>query len=226
MEHVPLEDHRARVARGRRARMRARLLDAVLSVYPGDLHNGPAVIDDVIRAAKVSRGTFYKYFPSLEEAVSELGSRLAEETVQSVSVLHGHLTDPLLRPATGFQLYLSRAAIEPKWGAFVTRMSDVMPDGQLMQIVSGNLRHGTELGVFDIRALDAAVDLAFGALIEAMKHIVAGKPSARTYIERVSAMLLRSFGVPPQAADRAANEASEYLHREGPQMLPWWQPFD
>lgn len=226
MNQIPAEDHRARVARARRERMRARLLDAVLSVYPGDLQNGPAVIDDVIRAAHVSRGTFYKYFPSLEEAVSELGIRLAEENVKSVTELHGDLTDPLLRPATGFQLYLSRAAIEPKWGAFVTRMSDVMPDGQLMQIVTENLRSGTALGVFDIRAMDAAVDLAFGALIQAMKHIVTGKPSPGAYIERVSAMLLRSFGVPPDASDKAAREAFEYLCRVGPQKLPWWRPFD
>jgi AcrR family transcriptional regulator len=76
---VPREDHRVRVAGEKRERMRDHLLGAVLAVYPGKPGQGPAVIDDVIRVAKVSRGTFYKYYPSLEEAVAELGAKLAAE---------------------------------------------------------------------------------------------------------------------------------------------------
>ena len=73
------EDHRLRSARRKRERMRAHLLDAVLVTYPGDEPGTPAVIDDVIRHANVSRGTFYKYFRSLGEAVEELAAQLADE---------------------------------------------------------------------------------------------------------------------------------------------------
>jgi len=56
---------RVRVARERRARMRARLLGATMDVCAVANSQGPAVIDDVIRAAKVSRGTFYNILTRL-----------------------------------------------------------------------------------------------------------------------------------------------------------------
>jgi AcrR family transcriptional regulator len=91
---VPREDHRVRVAREKRERMRDHLLGAVLAVYPGKPGQGPAVTDDVIRVAKVSRGTFYKYYPSLEEAVAELGAKLAAEMVAAIGALYDSLEDP------------------------------------------------------------------------------------------------------------------------------------
>ena len=75
----PREDHRVRVAREKRERMKARILQSVLSVCSGVEASGPAVIDDVIRHAEVARGTFYKYYNSLDEAIAELGSVLADE---------------------------------------------------------------------------------------------------------------------------------------------------
>jgi len=66
--------------------MRARLLGATMDVCAVANSQGPAVIDDVIRAAKVSRGTFYKHFDSLEQALAELGAQLADETVEGLRV--------------------------------------------------------------------------------------------------------------------------------------------
>src|SRR3546814_12397923 len=77
----PDPDFRIRVAADRRERMRARLLDAVLDLYQPGRGGAHLVIDDVIQAAGVSRGTFYKYFDSLEEAVDELGERMAAGTI-------------------------------------------------------------------------------------------------------------------------------------------------
>src|SRR3546814_8453796 len=75
------EDFRIRVAADRRETMRARLLYAVLDLYQPGRGGAHLVIDDVIQTAGVSRGTFYKYFESLEEAVDELGERMAAGTI-------------------------------------------------------------------------------------------------------------------------------------------------
>ncbi|WP_374943410.1 TetR/AcrR family transcriptional regulator, partial [Sphingomonas sp.] len=72
------EDHRTRVGRERRERMRNQLLQSVLAVCAGRGPAGAAVIDDVVRHASVSRGTFYNHFESIEQAVSELGLQLAD----------------------------------------------------------------------------------------------------------------------------------------------------
>ena len=109
---APREDHRVRVAREKRERMRDHLLGAVVAVYPGKPGQGPAVIDDVIRVAKVSRGTFYKYYPSLEEAVAELGAKLAAEMVAAIGALYDSLEDPIERSATAFLKAGRRKAME------------------------------------------------------------------------------------------------------------------
>ena len=75
------EDHRVRVGRQKRERMRAHLLKSVFSVCSRETLRDPASIDDVVKDASVSRGTFYKYFDSLDEAISELGLQMADEMV-------------------------------------------------------------------------------------------------------------------------------------------------
>ena len=67
------ENFRSRVAAEKRDRMRARLLAATMQVCGGP---DVVVVDDVVRAAKVSRGAFYRYFQSLDEAVAALVAEL------------------------------------------------------------------------------------------------------------------------------------------------------
>jgi AcrR family transcriptional regulator len=137
--------------------MRAQLLDAVLVVYPGQSERGLAVIDDVIRVANVARGTFYKYFPSLEEAVSELGAKLAHEMVAAIASLYDTLEDPVQRSATGFQLYLSRAMIEPRWGEFVAHLNHLQPDNRLVFQITADLTNGLKAGNYDVHSVDVGV---------------------------------------------------------------------
>jgi AcrR family transcriptional regulator len=219
------EDHRVRVARDKRARMKARLLDAVLAVYPAKHGKGAAVIDDVIQAAKVARGTFYKYYPSLEDAVGELGAKLADEMIAAIASVYDTLDEPVERSATGFQLYLSRAIIEPKWGVFVAHLDHLNPNHQMILHVTADFTNGTKAGLYDIRSIDVAVRLLVGTLTEGIKGIIEGSGS-RAYIEALTGMMLRSLGVPPKSADKAAVNASKRLHKEAPGKLSWWKPFE
>ena len=204
--------------------MRAQLLDAVLSVYPGQSGRGQAVIDDVIRDANVARGTFYKYFPSLEDAVSELGAKLAHEMVAAIASLYDTLENPVERSATGFQLYLSRAIIEPKWAEFVSHLNHLKPDNQLILRITADLTSGAKAGLYDLRSVDVGVRLVIGATLEGIKGIIDGHGS-RAYVETMAGMVLRGLGVPPKAADKAVEKASRRLHEEGPSKLSWWRPF-
>jgi AcrR family transcriptional regulator len=218
------EDHRVRVARMKRERTRAQLLEAVMSAYAERSGAGPAVIDDVIRVANVSRGTFYKYFPSLENAVSELGAQLADEMVAAIASLYDAVQDPVERHATGFQLYLSRAMIEPKWGEFLAHLNHLKSDNRLVVQIISDLKRGVKAGTYELRSVDVGVRLIVGATIEGIKGIVEGVGS-RAYIEDLTGMVLRGIGVSPRAADSAVRLTSRRLHKEGPDKLPWWKPF-
>src|SRR3546814_6305988 len=119
------EDFRIRVAADRRERMRARLLDAVLDLYQPGRGGAHLVIDDVIQTAGVSRGTFYKYFESLEEAVDELGERMAAGTIADFRRLFDNEPNAAARAVGGAAMAMVRAWHDPRWGGFTCRIDYV-----------------------------------------------------------------------------------------------------
>ncbi len=204
--------------------MRGLLLDAVRVAYPGDNPAAPAVIDDIVRHAGVSRGTFYKHFSSLEEAVEELATQFADQQSVSYAFLYKTVRDPKMRAASGFQLFLSHSLIDPAWGSFVAHLNQLNRDTGLIAQIRDDLEGGLRDGVFRIRDVNAALDVIMGAKIEAVRHLIQGQGS-RYYIETVTSMVLRAIGLAPDDADETAAIAAMRLHRDAPGHVPWWVPF-
>lgn len=218
------EDHRVRVARQKRARMRSHLLRSVLRVCSGATAGGPAVIDDVVRHADVSRGTFYKYFDSLDQAIAELGLELADEMTAGIASVYDVLEDPVLRTATGFQLFLLRAVIEPEWGAFIAHIGLLGGENLFTTKIQADIRMGIATGDY-LAAVDVATDLLMGAKIEAIRRIIAGNRGG-DYVRAMTAMVLRGFGVAPSRADNSTRRAFDRLAAEAPGKIAWWRPVD
>lgn len=216
-----VEDHRVRVARERRESMRARLLSAVLAVYPGEHADGRMVIDDVVNHADVARSTFYKYFVSLNQAVGELGLKLADETAVTNAAIYDAIEDPVLRSTTAFLLCLHRARIDPRWGAFVAHMRFPQPDHILTRGVAANFAAGIESGAFRVKRVDAAINMVIDVLIGGIRR-VAEQDGDADYIEALCVMALIASGVPERTATRQVALSMEILRREG-HKLPWWR---
>jgi AcrR family transcriptional regulator len=98
-------DHRPRVAAQRRESMRARLLDAGLATIVAHGVAGTS-IDEIISAAQVSRGTFYKYFDSVTGLAAHLAQELAHEMGLVLDPLVTEEPDPALRVAVGSRMLL------------------------------------------------------------------------------------------------------------------------
>jgi AcrR family transcriptional regulator len=204
--------------------MRAHLLQSVLTVCAGRKLTGATVIEDVVRHAEVSRGTFYKYFDSLDEAVTQLAFELAEEMTLGISQVYDVLDDPVMRTATGFQTFLTRAWIDPDWGGFLTHLG--LLDGEAGLIsskVKGDIRLGIETGDYSVISVDMAADLLMGAKHEAIRRIVSGERDP-AYIHGMTAMVLRGFGVSVSKAEKAVAKAYHRLLAEAPGKLGWWRP--
>ena len=90
------------------------------------------VIDDVVKTAAVSRGSFYKHFTSLEEALDAIGRDLADEMTIGLMPVYDVLSDPSHRLAAGFQLFQWRAAFDPVWAHFVSRTDHLFRDPELL----------------------------------------------------------------------------------------------
>lgn len=216
------EDHRIRVGRERRERMRARLLQSVLQVRSSGTRRSPAVIDDVIKHAEVSRGTFYKYFDSLDHAEAELALQMANEMTAGILSVYDVLDDAVLRTATGFQLFLIRAVFDPGWGAFIAHIGLLNGDNLLTAKIRDDIRLGVETGDYAVPSVEVASDLLMGAKIEATRRLIEEGKSF-DYVRSMASMVLRSFGVAHSKADKSVAYAFDRLFREAPDKVAWWR---
>jgi AcrR family transcriptional regulator len=58
------------------------------------------------------RGTFYTYFPSMEEALVALGREVTDQMTIDILPVYDVLTDPVQRISTGMRLFLTRAVTD------------------------------------------------------------------------------------------------------------------
>jgi AcrR family transcriptional regulator len=215
------EDHRVRVARERRERMRAALLQSVLDVGSTLSPNGVVSIDDVIRHANVARGTFYNYFTSMDEALAELGLQMADEMTASILPVYDVLESPIMRTASGFQLFLVRGMLQPRWAGFVARLGLLRGDNLFISKVHSDIKLGTRTGDYAVASVEMAGDLLMGAKTEALLRIIKTGGSL-DYVCGTAALVLRAFGVLPDQATLVAKSALSRLLDAAPGTVSWW----
>jgi AcrR family transcriptional regulator len=219
-------DFRSRVGAEKRGRMRERLLAATFDAYAGSAPGIRPVIDDVVRVAGVSRGTFYKYFESLDEILPELGQRMAEEMVTTYSQLFGDVADVAVRAAGGPLLTLSRAAMEPARVVFTSKVDFVAyfnRDDLHGMAVTACLQEARAAGVLAFASLDAALDFTSGATQGGAVRAMHAPMLDPVYAQHLTAMVLHGLGMPSADAQQAAATAWQVLMERAAE-LPWWQP--
>ena len=200
------QDHRPRVAAERRERMRSRLLSTALQLVAAE---GPAAvsIDDIIAAAEVSRGTFYKYFPSPEVLVQEVARKVATDLVFLADPVVRQRDDPAERVACGIRLVARLALHHPAAAGFLAQLGWPDTHGQnvLLDFVRRDLQEGMRRGRFREMPMPLALNMVSGAVIGAIHCML--KPTCEPdFAEMSAAAVLRALGVPAQTAAAVANK--------------------
>ncbi len=195
-----VRDHRIDVAEKKRLLMRTRLVDATMRVFAEQTGATRPLIDDVIREAKVSRGTFYNYFVSLEEVLTLIGHDLSNQMTTEILGVYDTLEDPVQRFAVGFRLFLTRAMVDPKWAGFVTGTDAWAQDTLVDQYMSGDLRRGKESGQLTIEDPQVATDFLKGASAHGILALRRGVPDPVVYINASVRMAMASMGCKPEVA--------------------------
>lgn len=216
-------DFRVRVAREKRERMRQRLLNAIMAIGSAQNGRGPDVIDDVIREAKVSRGTFYKYFDSLDEAMAALGQNLMSDIVHTLVVVLAGQSDPARRICTAVCAMMIRASIDPTWGGFVSHIGGLSDDSPtLRDAMRHNIEEGRRAGQFTFDNVEVALDFHLGLTIQAVRRISRSAYS-EAYALDVAALALSGLGMDSRKAAVLAEQSIRDLALIGPAQLPWWR---
>jgi len=213
MEPWEATDHRQRVAAKRRQRMRSLLLNSALRLL---VENGTASpsIDDIISAARVSRGTFYKYFPSSDAILRELVEKIAERWVQVADpIVCGH-DDPAEHIARGIRLASILAIHQPAVAGILGRLGWAGYQApNMLEFVRRDIEEGVRRNRFRRMPIALGFNIVAGAAMSAM-HRMLESECRDDFSELAAAVALCALGVEEAAADaisRSPLDASEVL---------------
>jgi AcrR family transcriptional regulator len=195
-----LDDHRPRVAAERRARMRRALVEAALLVF-AEKGVDASVIDDVISAASVARGTFYNYFRTNAELLVAANEELGNELVRQIEESVVSLPTPAARLATGIRLYFDVARRFPLLAHFLAQVGPQAagPSNLLYTYLPVHLAEGMKCGEFVAMPILAALDIIVGSGILAVSRISTGNADDE-YLHACLLGLMRSLGYPSERA--------------------------
>ena len=191
-------DHRPRVAAERRQRMRTRLFESALLLAAS---KGPQAvsIDDVISAAEVSRGTFYKYFDAPQSLLQELAAEISQALIQTVDPLVQPIDDVAARLAIGVRTALRLVRAHPVLGDFMMRAGWPAMDRRHLFFVNvgEDITKGIRQGRFARMHVDVGLNLLAGSMVGAMYSMNHSKVP-RDFPEQTAAAVLRALGLAAQ----------------------------
>ena len=196
-------DHRKIVAARRRAEMERRLFLVALELLSKKLPSEIS-INDVIRQANVSRGTFYSYFDSLEQVFLALLTRLTEDMAPAADRLIVGIPDGATRIAKVIRFILHFGRRAPLCGKLM--MQSGWPIVKSANTFLGNLQRDVELameqGTFDKMHGSVAANLIIGPTRGGLQAMVLGA-SIPDYPEQLTLRILLSLGMSRIAAEEA-----------------------
>jgi AcrR family transcriptional regulator len=201
----PAEDHRTRTAERRRDAMRARLIESAVLVF-AEKGVDASVIDDVIREAGVSRGTFYKYFNTTHDLMVAASEQLGNELMAIVETHVGLIADPALRVAAGCRLFIQTALLIPVFARF-TRSAGLEAAGPatlIYDVLPPHVSEGVRLGRFVDMPMHVALDLITGSVLLCVSR-AAMDSDAPDLTGDVVAGILRGLGMDHSEAHTLAN---------------------
>lgn len=195
-------DHRTRVAAERRERMRARLIESAMLVF-AEKGVGASVIQDVIAAADVSQGTFYKYFRTNEDLLAAVTQELNDELLRLIEAeVHGY-EDPALRIACGVRMFLHAARAYPLLARFICAagLHSAGPSSLIYVFLPPHIEQGLALGRFTHVGVGTALDVIAGTALATILRITNEGPQ-NVAPEPVVAAILRALGVERLEAEK------------------------
>lgn len=201
-------DHRVVVGRQRSVAMRKKILRAILRVCSTQLVE-PLTIDNVVREANISRGSFYKHFVSLEQAVGVLSRTLSDQAEIDMRPFYALYKAGWQQFAVALRLSLRRSAFDPLWANYVRRLDSWRTGGLVADSMRASLQLGVQDGDFCYEDMDAAFDFVSGAIVQAMSGSASGATLSGAYEDTVIRMLLRALGCTPEICEQGVAFSKE-----------------
>ena len=186
-----------------KAKTRIAIIRAAIPVFA---QHGPdiPVIDDFVKAAGVSRGTFYNYFQTPRDLLEASMAYISDELIETIIPAVADESNPVIRLATAARLFYRKARLDPVFRAFLSSVSSV---GNLAaKRARADLEEAIEKGLVKVKDIELAEAIAFGVMVFALRSSkveAGGQERAREVVRAI----LNALGVEPDLIDRAMQVA-------------------
>lgn len=191
----------SRAARGeaQKARTRAAIVQAAIPVFA---RYGPdiPVVDDFVKAAGVSRGTFYNYFETTRELLEAAMTVISDQLMETVMPAVMDEPNPVIRFATGARLFYREARLDPVLRGFLKAVANIGPLAS--RRVHDDIKDAIEQELISVKDSDLAKAVAVGVMIFALQIPDVETSGAARGPEMVRA-ILRAWGVAPALIEEA-----------------------
>lgn len=176
-------------------------------------------VDDIVRAAKVGKGSFYNHFADREALLRAIASEIRASVERAVALANAGIEDPAQRVARAMCVYLRCAVDDPERARVLARIQSGLTSlaAPLNRGVVDDIAAGLAAARFSVATLEAGVLCVLGvtqiALIRVLEEPISSV--AVGLAQQMCALTLRGLGVEPAGADRIAAQASDEIVRQG-----------
>lgn len=201
---------------GKRARTRAHLMDAAVSVFARVGYEA-ASVNEIAEAAEVANGTFYLHFKNKDEIAAVVAFSIAAEITIQLDQAMASIENAAERVSFGTRQFIELGCREPQWGWALFHATWAMPElrKQATAHLRADLERGVGQGVFKIAIDDFVTDVAASIVTITLFGRLSGQtgPEAGS---KAAELQLRMLGVPPARAASIAWRALEPLPPSNP----------
>ena len=190
---------------GKRERTRKKILEAAFGLL-GNEKGLTVRIEEICAAARISRGTFYNYFTSLEQLFEVLAIELSHDLnralVSAVDEIRSHAEGS----NAAIQHYLNYARRDPAWAWAMVHLSAFGPTfgAESWDACYRSIAKGIEAGEFDVPNATVGRDLMTGTVLATVRTMLR-KGGSRSHPRIIAYHLLRALGVPDPRAKEIAD---------------------
>jgi AcrR family transcriptional regulator len=189
---------------GKRARTRARLMDAAVGIFAREGFEA-ASVNRIAQAADVVSGTFYLHFKDKDEIAAAVVYGIAGDLAYKLDQAMKGLGDAIERTSCATRRFIDFACARPEWGWALFRA--VLDFRELRESVvaylRADLKQGVAQGVFTVEVDEMLIDTYSAMTMSAVLSRLLGSagPEAGS---KVAELQLRMLGVPAKRAKKAA----------------------
>jgi AcrR family transcriptional regulator len=176
-------------------------------------------IDDIVRAAKVGKGSFYNHFADRDALLRAISSEIRASVEHAVDLANTGVDDSARRVARAMCVYFRCAVDDPERARVLARIQSGVTSlaAPLNRGLVDDIAQGLSAGRFSVATLEAGVLCVLGvtqiALVRVLENPASGVVVALA--QQMCALTLRALGLAAADADRIAAQASDEIVRQG-----------